>query len=365
MFSQSTMEKANPAASTRPPIGRWFGPGALVTVAVFLLGRLAVEPLRDVAHYDARGMEAYSSTETFLLRKNPAPVKVAFFGSSQSVWAVMVDDVAKDLGEDPAHVRNLAVEGGTPFDTWNLIRRNEEKLKDLRLAIVEVNPFVLKQGLDSDPRVEIDIAQHGSIPDRMMLAHRADRVKQVAEWALPLLSVRRSLESAFLNVVDPEPGLSIYPCPEQRTHPAVGWKVDGNRHVKKDRLNLEAEVAAKRMVGTWRLSKLQDQSLRKSLTWFADHKIPVIFHELPVHPEVIQAMHRSSQLEQGHAAFLQYTESLKPEPVARIYTVDPATCGITADQMADRTHVNELGAHVYSHHIAGKIREVLALAPER
>lgn len=336
-----------------------------MAVAVFLVGRFAVEPLRDAPHYDARGMEAFSATESFLLRKHPAPARVAFFGSSQSVWAIFADDVAADLEEPPETVRNLAVEGGTPFDMWNLIRRNEDQLKGLRLAIVEVNPFVLKQGLDSDPRVEIDVAQHGTLADRMLLAHRADRLKQLAEWGLPLLSVRRSLQSAFLNVMDPEPGFSFYPCPEQRIHPAVGWMVDGNRHVKKDRLNLDPLVAAKRMVGTWRLSKLQDHSLRESLSWFARHNIPVIFHELPVHPEVVRTMHHNTQLEHGHEEFLAYAESLTPPPIARIYTIDPAACGISADQMADRTHVNELGAHIYSHHIAGKIREILAQVVKR
>jgi hypothetical protein len=197
----------------RLPLRRWFGKSAYVTVAVFVLGRIALEPLRDAPHYDSRGMEAFSAVETYLLRKDPHPPKIAFFGSSQSLWGILPENVANHLGEDPMLVRNLATEGGTPFDTWNLIRRNEDLLKELRLAIVEVNPFVLKQGMDSDPRVTVDIAQHATIQERLMLAHRTDRVKQMAEWTLPLLSVRRSLESAFLNVVDPEPGLSIYPWP--------------------------------------------------------------------------------------------------------------------------------------------------------
>lgn len=353
------------AASTNsaPPRRRWLSGGACITVVVFAVGRLALEPLRDKPQFDDRGMEAFSATETFMLRKDPTPVRIAFFGSSQSVWAIVGEDVAHDLGEDPAHVRNLAVEGGTPFDMWNLIRRNEDKLKSLRLAIVEVNPFVLRHGLDSDPRVTVDVAQHGTVSERLMLAHRADRVKQLAEWLLPIQSVRRSLESAFLNVVDPEPGLAIYPCPEQRTHPAVGWRVDGNRHVKKERLTLDPTLAAKRMVGAWRLSKLQDHALRRSLEWFAGHGVPVVFHELPVHPEVVQAIHHDPAFERGHEEFLGYVNSLQPPPVARIYTPDPADCGISEEQMADRTHLNELGAHLYSHHIAAKIRETVQRLP--
>lgn len=344
---------------TSQPVRRWFGPSALVAALVFVVGRLALEPVRELAHFDDRGMEAFGAVEAYVLRKNPDPVKVAFFGSSQSLWAVLADDVASDLGEDPRYVRNLAVEGGTPFDIWNMIRRNEDKFKNLRLAIIEVNPFVLKVGLDADPRVTVDIARHASIEERLLLAHRKDRIKQVSEWMLPLLSIRRSLRSATLNVLDPDPGMPVYPCPEQRISPAVGWKVDGYYHVKKDRTTLDPMIAAKRMVGAWRLSKLQDHSLRQSLEWFAQHKIPVMFHELPVHPEVMRAMHSSPLLEQGHETFLAYVDSLKPAPIARFYSPDPETCGITAEQMADRTHVNELGAHIYSHHIGGKIREVM------
>ena len=156
------------ATSQPPSIRRWFGPGALVAVAVFVVGRLALEPFRDAPHFDDRGMEAYGTTEAYLLRKDPASVKVAFFGSSQSVWAILAENIAADMGEDPAGVRNLAVEGGTPFDMWNLLRRNEDKLQSLRLAIVEVNPFVFKQGLDSDFRTSLDIAQHGTLTERLM-----------------------------------------------------------------------------------------------------------------------------------------------------------------------------------------------------
>jgi hypothetical protein len=329
-------------------------------VVVFVLGRLALEPFRDAPHFDERGMEAFGTTEAYLLRKNPAPVKVAFFGSSQSVWAILTEDIAADISEDPAGVRNLAVEGGTPFDMWNLLRRNEDKLQSLRVAIVEVNPFVLKQGLDSDVRVVLDVAQHATLSERLMLTHRADRVQQVAEWVLPLQSLRRSLQSAFLNLADPDPGFPPYPCPEQRIHPAVGWKVDGNRHSKKERQNVSAEMAAKRMVGFWKLSKLQDHAMRESLAWFARHNVRVIFHELPVHPEVIEVIHQNPAYEQGHKDFLAYVDSLSPPPFARSITPDPAQCGIQAEGLADRTHLNQIGAAIYSRYLSARLRSFLA-----
>lgn len=308
-------------------------------------------------------MEAYGTTEAYLLRKDPAPVKLAFFGSSQSVWAILAGDIAADIGEDPAGVRNLAVEGGTPFDMWNLLRRNEDKLQSLRVAVVEVNPFVFKQGLDSDFRISLDIAQHGTLEERLMLTRPADRWEQAAEWVLPLQSVRRSLYSAFLNAVDPDPGFPPYPCPEQRMHPAVGWKVDGKYHSKKERQNVAPDLAARRMVGNWRLSKLQDHSMRESLAWFARHNVRVIFHELPVHPEVMDLVHKNPLYEKGHDTFRAYVDSLTPPPFARSLTPDPGAFGITAEEMADRTHVNQLGAAIYSKQLAVKLRSFLAQAP--
>lgn len=350
-----------PPASAEPPRARrWSGPAAWLAVAVFVAGRLAVEPLRDVPHFDSVGMEGYGATEVYQLRKNPEPVEIAFFGSSESVWAILSEDVARDLGENPARVRNLATSGGTPYDIWNIIRRNPEKLASLRVAVIEVNPFVFKQGLDSDPRVAVDISQHGTMEERQMLSHRSDRIWQMAEWVLPLTSVRRSLQTAFLNVVDPDPGCAVFPEPEQRIYPAVGWKVDGHRHMTKRRQTISPRVAAQRLVGNWRLSRLQDASFRRSLDWLAAHHVRIIFQELPVHPEVVKAVRADPLLEQGHASFLAYLDTLERKPEASIFTPDPADCGIAAEHMADRTHVNELGAHLYSHYIAAKLRPLLS-----
>ncbi|RBP44469.1 hypothetical protein DES53_104290 [Roseimicrobium gellanilyticum] len=305
-------------------------------------------------------MDAFNATETYTLRKQPSPVKVAFFGSSQSLWAIIADDVARETGLNPAEVRNLSSEGGTPFDLWNLIRRNEEHLRELRLAVVEVNPFVLRQSLDGDSRVQTDFYQHATFSERMLLKNRANRVGQIAEWLMPVRSVRHSLESVVLNVMDPEPGNPIYPCPEQRTAPASDWHAWHHKStLAKERLTLSPDAAAKRMVGNWRLSKLQDHSLRQSLDWFVKHRVRVVFHELPVHPEVMKKVREVPEYEEGHAKFVAYIESLKPQPLARLYTPDPADCGLKVEHMADRTHINENGAHLYSRHMAEKLRQFL------
>lgn len=341
------------------PVRRWFGSAGSVALGVFLLGRLALEPLRDLPVYDNRGVDAYSAIETYLLRDNPVLPKIAFFGTSQSVWDVVASDFATDWGLDPGEVRNLSTEGGTPFDIWNMVRRNEGKLKELRLAIVEVNPLVLRHGMDTDPRVRVDVAQHATLRERLLISDRRERAWHVAEWALPVRAVRQPLRNVFLNVLNPQPGHPIYPYANARVTPVADWRAENaGQHQTKARKLVPPELAAKRFVGGWRLSKLQDHSLRQALQWFASHGVRVIFHELPVHPEVHRVIRDDGAIQRGHANFISYLDTLPP-PAARFLNLDPAAFGIEPLHMADRTHCNELGAHLYSHQLAAMIRPFL------
>jgi hypothetical protein len=344
---------------TRPPlrISRWFGKSAWIALGVFLLGRLALEPVRTLPMYDIRGMDAYGAVENFQLRKQDAPVKVGFFGTSQSVWGVISEEAARTWGVPAHEVRNLSIEGGTPFGMWSLIRRNEEQLSGLRVAIVEVNPFVLRQSLDADQRVRANLAQHATFYERTQVRPRSERVAHLAEWLLPVRSVRRSLYTATLNAIDPAPGNPIYPWPEKRVFPMADWKAENAMaHTEKGRKLILPELAAKRILGHWKLSALQDSSFRKSLDWFHARGVKVILHELPVHPEVYAVMHQDEDFRKGNASFLSYVDDLKPVPHTCILTPDPAMCHLTAEHMADRTHCNELGARIYSRYLAEKLK---------
>jgi hypothetical protein len=44
---------------------RWFGPSALIALGIFVAGRIALEPLRNLPQYDAKGMDPYSAVENF------------------------------------------------------------------------------------------------------------------------------------------------------------------------------------------------------------------------------------------------------------------------------------------------------------
>ncbi len=335
----------------------WFGKSAWIALAVFILGRLLLEPVRGLPMYDIRGMDAYGAVENFQLRKEPAPVKIGFFGTSQSVWGVISDEVAQAWDMPPSEVRNLSIEGGTPFGMWSLIRRNDESLSGLRVAIVEVNPFVLRQSLDADTRVRANLAQHATLAERFLVRPRSERVQHVAEWLLPVRSVRRPLYTAALNVLDPGPGNPVYPWPEKRVFPMADWKAENAAaHTEKGRKLISPELAAKRILGNWKLSPLQDYSFRQCLEWFAKRGVKVILHELPVHPEVHAAIQQNSSFRKGNDAFLRYVDSLKPAPVVGILTQDPAACGLGVEHMADRMHCNELGARIYSRYLAEKLK---------
>lgn len=354
-----TPDTPSPTSPSRPSPGirRWFGRSAWIALGVFLLGRLALEPVRTLPLYDIRGMDAYGAVETFQLREQEAPVKIGFFGTSQSVWGVISEEAASTWGVPAGEVRNLSIEGGTPFGMWSLIRRNEEKLSRLRVAIVEVNPFVLQQSLDADQRVRANLAQHATLYERSQVRPRSERVAHLLEWLLPVRSVRRNLYSATLDVLHPEPGNPIYPWPEKRVFPMADWKAENaHAHMEKGRKLIDPELAAKRILGHWKLSALQDHAFRRSLEWFHAHGVKVIFHELPVHPEVYAVMQQEQDFQKGNAAFLRYVGSLTPGPASSILTPDPAMCHLTAEHMADRTHCNEIGARIYSRYLAEKVK---------
>ncbi|HSJ03017.1 MAG: hypothetical protein ACAI34_05800 [Verrucomicrobium sp.] len=351
--------ESNAAALAGKGVSSWFGSGAVVAVIVLILGRLALEPLRSLPHFDVHGMDAYGAVETYVLknRTSHAPVEVACFGSSQSVFGILPEEVAHGLGEPEDRVLNLGTAGGTPFDMWSLVRRNPERFKDLHLAVVEINPFVLNKGLENDDRLLLSISQKASLEERLMISNRPMRCRQVADLVVPLYSVRRSLRSLFLNILDPSPGNDVCPCPEQRIHPAAGWAVDKASNRKdRERQTTSAQTVAKRFFGTWKVSHLQDESLRHLLAWFHEHHVPVVLHQMPIHPEVAHIIESEPKFHKNYVSFSQYIESLSPSPAAVIRIMGTADCGASESDLADRTHLNQLGAGIYSRFLAEKIK---------
>ena len=284
---------------------RWFGTAGFIVVVMFLLGRIVAGQLRGVPQFDEHGMEPYSAVETFRLRKMPEPFEVGLFGSSVAIWGLIPEIVAEGLGERPENLRKLCVAGGTSFDMRNLVKRNQGNFDHMRLAIVELNPRVLAAGLEDDARLKIDLAQHASLSERLLLKDDETRRLQGAEWCLPLLSARRPLSTAFLNVMNPDPGSAMIPNIDRTLHTVHDWHVpDPARAVFTLKHEMTPDEVARRIISHWRPSKLLDQVLREFLARLKVKNVTVILHQMPIHPDVVKGIQTNPDYAKSYADFL-------------------------------------------------------------
>jgi len=334
---------------------RWFGAAALTAASLFVIGRMLLEPLRPLPQYDAGSMEDFAAVETFRLRQIPDLPELAFFGSSIGLWAIIPEVIAGELGEPRELVRNLAIPGGTPFDLWNLVRRNPEKFSALRMAAIEVNPLMLHWNKEDESRLQASISQHAALEERRLLARRAGRNLQTADWVLPVLSARRPLSTLILNLVDPDSSRAVLPLVDRRVFPARDW-YEGVPST--NRVHVTADAAARRLARGWKVSQLQDHAFRKLLRWLDERNIPIVLHQAPIHPDVADLLCTHPVYAKGYEKYLRYLDSLRPVPDAVIRVLHPAACGIGIEGLADRTHLNKIGATAYSGYLAGKIRSI-------
>ncbi len=337
---------------------RWFGPAGFLAAAVFVGGRVLMEPLRRVPHYDSGGMEAYDAVEVFSLKKRPAPFKVAVLGSSITLWAVIEDQLATDLGLVPGDVRRLATPGGSNFDMWNMVRYNSQRFEDVKLVVAEVNPFILQSGLDDDPRIRFTISQHATLGERLLIHGGDERRMQLAEWVLPLQSVRRNLRSAFLNVADPPPGWKYFPDIAYRTQPARSWNPRAPRVPKVQR----PDETADRLFADWRPSDLQEKSLRDLCAWCRGRGITVVLQQLPLHPAVARAVTAKKKFAKGLERYTEFVDGLNLPAAVFLRELDATAVGIPPEGMHDTTHYNRIGAEIYTRYLAGQIKPHLDAA---
>ncbi|MCC6883067.1 MAG: hypothetical protein IT576_13015 [Verrucomicrobiales bacterium] len=71
-------------------------------------------------------------------------------------------------------------------------------------------------------------------------------------------------------------------------------------------------------------------------------------------------MQKDPDFSNGYRRFLDYLKELKPAPVLILSVLEPGEFGETDRCMADRTHLNELGAQSYSHLLGEKIAPLVA-----
>lgn len=345
---------------SKSPFSRWLGPAGWIAAGIVVISRVAVEPIRDLPHFDEKGMDAYSAVETYRLRKVDAPFETGIFGSSVCVWGIIPERVAQGMGRRPETFRKLATEGGTSFDIWNMVRRNGGRFDSMRLALVELNPRMLNENLEADPRLHIDISQHATHAEVMMLRHRKERLFFIGDEILPLHSFRRPLRTLMLNIADPGPGADYFPYSASRVEPFHDWHVpDPDSAVFHLRHPIEPATAAKRIAFHWRPSKLLDHSLREFLAWTRQRKIEVIVFQTPIHPEVADLILGNPETRAGYESYLRYLETLGL-PAGRFFrTFKVGDCGIPDKGLRDHTHLNELGAQIYSRLLGEAARLIL------
>lgn len=345
----------------KPRTHRWLGPAGWIAASMVVLARFAVEPIRDLPHFDEKGMDAYSAVETYNLRKVDAPFETGIFGSSVCVWGIIPELVAEGMGRQPETFRKLATEGGTSFDVWNMVRRNPEKFDAMRLALLELNPRMLNENLEADPRLYIDISQHATHSEVMMLRHREQRLFFIGDEILPLHSFRRPLRTLALNIIDPAPGADYFPYADSRVQPFHDWHVpDPESAVFHLRHPISAETAAKRIAFHWRPSKLLDHFLREFLAWTRERKIEVIVFQTPIHPEVVDLIMSNAETRAGYESYKRYLETLGIPSGHFFRTLKITDCGIPEKGLRDHTHLNELGARIYSRLLGKAARVILS-----
>jgi hypothetical protein len=337
-------------------VKRWFGRSAFIALAVFITGRLALEPLRTTPQFDSRGMEAYDAVETYQLRKKPERFQAVILGSSIMMWDVIAGNLAEDLNLPAPSVRKLATAGGTPFDMWNMVRQNPERFSEVTLALVEVNPFILRSNLDDDPRLRYTVSQHATLGERRLLASKPERLFQMAEWALPVGSVRRSLRSAFLNILDPEPHSEIFPHADIRSFPSPAWGGESQAQESPAAARNVAQQTARRLVSGWKISRLQDRSLRSLLAWLDQRQVRTFLVQAPVGSAVVAEMMREPRCAEGYARYAAYLQSLR-RPEESLMRASSEECGIPETAFHDTTHLNRRGATLFSRFLAAEIKK--------
>lgn len=343
--------------------GRWIGPAGVIGAALFLLARLAVEPLRSLPQFDEWGMEAYSAVETFNLKKQPQSFEVGLFGSSVAVWGLLPEVMAGPMGSPPEQIRKLCVQGGTSFDMRNLIREHPQRFEEMKIAVVEINPRELHFGLERDERMKFDLWQHAPLQERLLLKDKHDRKLEVAEWLLPLGSVRRPLGAIVLNVLDPDAGTPIAPNIDTRLRPFGDWHVaDPSSAVFRVRQGGSAQDVARRIALRWRPSVLLDHCLREFIALLEARGVTVILHEMPVHPAVVKELDGNREFHSGLDAFEAYLSTLGIPAARIIRTRSISDIGIPEHGMRDHTHLNEIGARIYSEHLGRKVAGILSAA---
>jgi hypothetical protein len=305
-------------------------------------------------------MDAYHAIEQFKVRAHEAPIDAVSLGSSVSIWGIVPEIFEEKLGLKPGSMVNGAVQGGVAFDGWCMVRRNEEALSNVKIAVIEVNPQLLSKGMDDDDRIALDLSQRATLEERLMVSDRRARRREVEDFLLPLWSARRPLGILVRNVVHPEPETPLYPKTGGRLSPYKDWFMEEtDLSTYKPNLKIPADLAASRIIGKWKPSELEDHSIRCTLDWFRSQGALIILHQFPTHPLAIEAIRKDPKMAASLKVYDDYIKSLGIPEEQMFIHLEISDCNVPLVGMRDYSHFNQIGAEAYCKHLGDMIRQLL------
>ena len=349
----------------RPVVAhRWVGAAGIITACVFLAGRALIEPVRILPRYDEEGMDAYHTAELFrvrdnVVRGNARPIRGIALGSSVSIWGIVPEIFEREIGLPEKSFVNGAVQGGVTFQSWTMVRRNQDLLSDIKIALIEVNPRALSKGMDDDDRIQLSVRQYATFEERMMVSgHETRRIDRI-DYFLPFWSARRPLSDVVRNVVQPVPGDPLYDYTGGRLTPYRDWFMEDTDPAKYEpHLKVAPERAAEMIIGRWKISTLEDESMRKTLDWFRDEGALIILHGYPTHPLAVEAIRKDKKHMESMRRYEEYLKTLGVPEDQMFVHFEIGECGVPEVGMRDFAHFNQIGAEAYCHCLGGKIREL-------
>jgi|GEM_PF-3300647 len=334
----------------------WAAPVAL---SVCIVGRLALEPLRDISDYDNADFGRFVAAEKYQVKEAPETGAVLLLGSSRTQYGISREVLAGELEVGFEEVRNASVPDGNPWTGLVMLKRNPGIIAGAKVVVVDLAPI---QFNGSYMPLKNRFAHLATLEERFDLAGNKLRGEFVLDWFTGHVGIRRSLRSYGLAVLNGRRSTVWGYDDRERLEPI--WLRQTDHEKLRDDLFAEN--------GQWRptsyagetfseffLSPFIVRALDDLESLGRRYKVPLVLHQPPFHPEFMAAI-------RGNALWLeQYTEyrnlvlERSSEEVLVLFWEGLEELEIAPDEILDYGHFGRTAAETYSHKLGKRIREWL------
>lgn len=334
-------------------------PAVWIALAICVVFRFGVEPLRDLPKADRKeDLYDFRVVEKFFVEDVDELPQVIMLGSSISMYAFVPELLARELSLPETAVRNLPIPGGAPWDSLMLLRRNPKLLENAKVALIDVQPYMLNADYEY------------AIPDRFYnLASLADaaraegwsRVRAVANWFWPFVSLRRPMRAWALEIENRREG--VVPFKKAAYYPM--WHPDATYPRATEAELSEALSAEKHRPANWAdltlgefdFSERQADALRDLLALLKAHGVAVLIHQPPFHPDFYARAAERPEERQALARYFSFLEEVSGDGVMLQIWKRPAELGFRPEDLPDYGHMPRRLAERYTRTMAAIIRE--------